>query len=251
MLSALRTLAQRTVALKQRLALRSRLQAYLRWWYRRKIIKTGCGLEIWRNWRIDRKYGGWCGGSYETRFEDTGAHGTSSIDYWQMPGVFDARNGLAIGPDDVLVDVGCGKGRVINWWLEQGLANKIIGIELDERFARPAAQRLRPFPNVTILHGNALDLIPPDGTIFFLFNPFNGTTLRAFLDRLLEVCGNRKNLTVVYYLCVFVNDLEDHPRWLVEHGVTKTFYPLAVLRPREAPVAALKGDRAPERVASC
>ena len=43
-----------------------------------------------------------------------------------LPKLFNERNGTAIKSSDVLVDVGCGRGRVINWWLSLGLGNKIV-----------------------------------------------------------------------------------------------------------------------------
>jgi len=62
---------------------------------------------------------------------------------------------------------------VLNWWLHQGLTNRMVGIELDERFAGttvgPACGTTPMSPSV---RGSALDHIPADGTIFFLFNPF-------------------------------------------------------------------------------
>jgi len=38
---------------------------------------------------------------------------------------------LRFGPADVIVDVGCGKGRSLNWLIDHFPANAIYGIELD------------------------------------------------------------------------------------------------------------------------
>jgi SAM-dependent methyltransferase len=204
-----------------------------RLWYM-KVVKTRCGFESLRNWLLDRKYGGSCGGAYPTRFEEVGAKATSSIDYYQLSRLFHEKNGVVIKESDVLVDVGCGKGRVINWWLHQGLRNQIVGIELDERFARPAAERLKPYDNVRIVCGNALDNVPEDGTVFFLFNPFHAPVVEAFKDRLFSMFRDRGNVTILYCKCNYLDLFRNDPNWVVEPLRLRTFYPSAVIR--------LKGD---------
>jgi SAM-dependent methyltransferase len=203
---------------------------WIAWFYWMQIIKTRCGLESVRNFLIDRHFGGSCGGAYPTRFADSGARGTSSVDYYQLPKLFHEQNGVVIRPSDVLLDVGCGKGRVINWWLGRGLRNKMIGIELDERFAAPTAERLRKYSNVSIVCGNALEHIPPDGTLFFLFNPFTAPVVEAFKDRVIEVCGEDGDVTIVYSFCVHADIFRNDPRWVVEPARTKTFWPAVVVR---------------------
>src|SRR5262249_34690801 len=79
-------------ALKQRLALRTRFTRWLRRFMRMKVVKFRGGIELIRNWVIDRRYGGWCGGVYQSRFGSTGAWGTSSVDYYQMPRIFHRDN---------------------------------------------------------------------------------------------------------------------------------------------------------------
>ncbi len=153
-----------------------------------------------------------------------------------LPKLFNERNGTAIKSSDVLVDVGCGRGRVINWWLSLGLGNKIVGIEMEDRFAAEAAARLAPYPNVRIIQGNALEHIPPDGTIFYLFNPFGREVLAAYKDRLIDVFGAGLDVTIVYHFACHADVFENDPRWVVEPGRTKTFHPSVIVRP--APVTA-------------
>jgi len=218
-------------ALRRGLGWRMRaVRGWVFWFYRMQLVKTRCGLELLRNYLFDRQFGSSCGGAYPTRFADTGARGTSSVDYCQLPKLFHERNGVMIRDTDVLVDVGCGKGRVINWWLRRGLHNKMIGIELDDRFAAPTAERLRQFPNVSIVCGNALENIPPDGTLFFLFNPFTAPIVAAFKDRVIEVCGEAADVTIVYSLCAHAEVFRNDPRWVVTSVQTKTFWPAVVIR---------------------
>jgi len=197
-------------------------------------IKTRFGIETVRNWYIDRRFGGPCGGTYASRFEETGAWGTSSVDYYQMPRLFSAAHGTAIKPSDVLVDVGCGRGRVINWWLSLGLGNSIYGIELDPKFAHEAARRLKSYRNVRIIEGNAIDNIPQDATLFFLFNPFKPPVVEAFKNRLVDMFGECAGITIIYYMCLYKSIFEADDRWVVEPIYSKTFWPAAVIRMRGA-----------------
>jgi hypothetical protein len=80
---------------------------------------------------------------------------------------------------------------VLNWWLGRGLDNRIVGLELDKGLARVAAERLRRHPNVVIRTGNAIDNLPADGTLFWLFNPFTANAsgsqlMQALSERLLN-----------------------------------------------------------------
>jgi len=232
--------ARRLLKIKQTLRLRTRTLEYARfarrrlhWKFRQKFIKTRLGIEPVRNFLIDRKYGGWCGGKFRTRFGHTGAHGTSSADYYQLRKLFCAENGIAITPSDVLVDIGCGRGRVLNWWLSLELGNRIIGIELDDRFASEAAQRLKPYPNVTVISGDAVQNMPADATIFHVFNSFNDQIMEPFKERLYALYKDRGNVTVVYQFCQYLSLWENDPRWVVEPVRTKTFYKSVIIRMRK------------------
>jgi hypothetical protein len=87
---------------------------------------------------------------------------------------------VPISPDDVLVDVGCGEGRVINFWLSQGWKNPMIGIEAVEAVADEARKRYRKYPNVSIVTGDALANLPCNGTLFYLYNPFGEEVVAQF-----------------------------------------------------------------------
>ena len=101
---------------------------------------------------------------------------------------------LTIAPDDVLVDIGCGEGRVINFWLSRGLKNRLIGIEIDEAVAKRTRRRYRKYPNVTIIHGDAIARLPSEGTIFYLYNPFSAETVARF-----EAAVRDLGATIVYH----------------------------------------------------
>jgi len=134
---------------------------------------------------------------------------------------------------DVLVDIGCGKGRVINWWLDQGFANQIVGLELDETVALKTKRRLRRHKNVTIICGDALTHLPENGTIFYLFNPFKEPWVVGLKQRLESILAKRAGTTIFYYNCRYSDVFKNDPNWMVEEIVLgPRFHRLAVMRMR-------------------
>jgi hypothetical protein len=140
-----------------------------------------------------------------------GAQRTQSTPYESLEALFAA---VEIGPDDVLVDVGCGKGRVIHWWLMRGLRNRIIGLELNAKVAARAARTFRRHANVEVRPGDALAALPPEGTIWYLFNPFDRAQLARFRDALTAARGDRG--ATILYCNMYHEDLFPAPRWDVE-----------------------------------
>ncbi len=132
-----------------------------------------------------------------------------------------------ICPDDVLVDVGCGKGRVIAWWLSRGYRNRIIGIELDEELALFAKHIFSEYDNVTIIHGDIIDSWPKDSNVFYLFNPFDRGTMLKFKSKLkanVRIKGKTghsdtqlsKEILAIYYYPVHIDVFLDDPVFIVE-----------------------------------
>lgn len=217
---------ERVAASARRRVGRERLRRH----WRLGVLKTRFGTELVRNYAIDRRYGGSCAGSAATAFGHLGAYGTSSVDYWQLRRIFSRENGVQITAEDVLVDVGCGKGRVLNHWLELGLDNQIVGIELDERFAAFAARRLAGYANVEVIHGDALESLPADGTLFFLFNPFDKDVLARFAERLATNFACQERLRVIYYFAMHAQVFERDPRFVVEPFAMAAFHPGVIVR---------------------
>lgn len=180
---------------------------------RAKIVRLKQRSErLIRNTSLDLRYGGFLGGSKMTSHSHLGASNTVNTDYAVMPQIFDGR----IRESDVLVDIGCGKGRVINWWLSRGHRNRIVGIDLDEEIAARTRRRLSRYANVSILTGNALDLLPPDGTVFYLYSPFTAQVFREFRDRLREMFSHRGDVTVLYYAPYHLDVFREDPSWEIE-----------------------------------
>jgi 16S rRNA A1518/A1519 N6-dimethyltransferase RsmA/KsgA/DIM1 with predicted DNA glycosylase/AP lyase activity len=161
-----------------------------------------------RNAVRDLRYGGLLGGTIKTSHAHLGAHDVGNADYDDLTELFAQ---VEIGPEDVIVDVGCGKGRAINWFLSHHPRTRIYGLELEPDVCAKTAHRLRRHANVTILCGDATELLPADGTVFYLFNPFGPDVLARFIAAFLAVDAPRKR-TIVYYNCKFVELFQAEPR---------------------------------------
>ncbi len=206
------------------------------------------GVRIFRNLLLDLRYGGFLGlnlglhginplpdgkGPPSAEFSYSPYHWLaclSNSDVECLQRIFDHR----IKASDVLVDVGCGRGRVINWWLDHGCHNQVFGIELDPATAERTRRRLRGHKNVTIITGDAAQNIPPQGTLFYLFNPFDAPTLAAFKDRLKETAADPKNVRIFYYTPTHIQVFQDDPAWnvqieTIEASRAAQFNPLAVI----------------------
>jgi GT2 family glycosyltransferase len=212
----------------QRALSRWRQPAYIRHKWRTEFVKTRFGLATLQDYLIDRRYGGSCGGTHASQWTYMGYHGTSSAHYVYLGRIFDH---VKLDADDVLVDVGCGKGRVLNFWLQRGLPNRLVGIDIDPRFAGYTSRRLASFPNVEVLCGDALEVLPPDATVYFLFNPFKRDVMERFKQRLEESHEPAKRLTVVYYMAYFADNTDlfaSDPDWEIYRVPENTFHPAIV-----------------------
>jgi SAM-dependent methyltransferase len=112
-----------------------------------------------------------------------------------------------VGPDDNLVDLGSGLGRVVI--LAHLLTGATaLGVEIQEHLIHSSRARADELAldRVSFVHANAAD-IRLDGSVFLLYAPFNGEMLTRVLHRLEEV-ARRRPITV----CTV--DLELDVPWL-------------------------------------
>jgi hypothetical protein len=180
-----------------------------------RAVRTRLGARTLQNLVTDVRFGGWAGGIVASPFAAQGASRVQSTDYAALARLH-ARNDIRIGQADVLVDVGCGRGRVINWWLSRGLRNGMVGLELVPAVAGATAARLRPYLNVEIRCGDAVELLPPEGTFFYLYNPFDAQVMRRFADALLARAERPADVRVLYFNCRHVDVFRADPRWRVQ-----------------------------------
>ncbi|MGE5404429.1 MAG: methyltransferase domain-containing protein [Candidatus Saccharibacteria bacterium] len=143
----------------------------------------------------------------------SGANQTQSAEYLALIHAFGK---IEMSESDVVVDVGCGRGRAIIWLLKNRKVAKIYGVELNDKVAQQTAKRFAKYNNVDIINGDALESIPQEATVFYLYNPFVGSIVLRYKEKLEELFYTKKSITIVYhnpiYLKVFLND----PKWTIE-----------------------------------
>lgn len=174
------------------------------------------------DWRFMRRS---LGGVLPSRFAATGSKGVQSTSYRVLPQLFEGR----VRDDDVLVDVGCGRGRVLSWWLRRGYRNRMIGLELDDEIAADTRRRLARYPQVSIVSGDAVEKLPDTGTLFFLFNPFDRATLVRFRDKLAGTA--RDSVRAVYYNALHIDVFGGDPGWEIMPIATRKCLDCAVVHP--------------------
>lgn len=186
-------------------------------WFRQRLtwryVSRRVPLGIWqiRGAWIDWRFGGTTFVNEPSRFKHVGAHLVQSLDYENCAAT---TRLIQVQPDDVLVDVGCATGRMLNWWLACGFRNRMIGVELDPEIAEKTRRRLSPQKNVEIITGDAADCTPLSATVCYLFSPFSREVLQRWHDRILEHSLSGR-LTVLYVNPQFLDVFEQSRRWSI------------------------------------
>ncbi|NHA04068.1 class I SAM-dependent methyltransferase [Mucilaginibacter sp. HC2] len=131
---------------------------------------------------------------------------TVSTNYEELEIIFLQK--ISLQPDDVIIDVGCGKGRVFSYLLYKGFTNKMIGYEINQMVGSKTKKRLSRFKNIEIRCDNIFDDFPRQGNIFYLYNPFKEAMVTEFMHRILEIAD--RNPIVIYnnpiHLGIFDNE---------------------------------------------
>lgn len=126
---------------------------------------------------------------------------------------------IHLSPEDVIYDIGCGKGRFC-CYIARYPVKKVIGIDIVPELCEIAEsnlvsvrKRISPYEirNEDVAVGNLTE-----GTIYYLFNPFGEKTLRCFLDNLKSTYPDTQNhpIRIIYFNTTHANVFEDYP-WLV------------------------------------
>lgn len=125
---------------------------------------------------------------------------------------------LKPGPEDIFVDFGSGKGRVVFFTAVQKL-KKVIGVEMDKSLVDAARNNLANFKfaktAIEFINEEAVNFKIKDETIFFMFNPFGRKTLEKVLDNIKKsLLDNPRQIRLVYYAPAH-RYLLDNESWLI------------------------------------
>jgi cyclopropane fatty-acyl-phospholipid synthase-like methyltransferase len=108
-----------------------------------------------------------------------------------------------VGKDSVVIDFGCGLGRVVFAAAHLG-AKQSIGVEFDEDLFRAAESNKissKFKDKVSFSHTDASQFnIPVDANIFFFFNPFGAATMADVIQNIEKsIKTTPRKITIVYY----------------------------------------------------
>jgi len=130
------------------------------------------------------------------------------------------------GPQDVFCDIGSGMGRILCVVAREPV-RKCVGVELLEPLCQIARRnaislRGRKAP-IQIVCGDATTVDLSEGTIYFMFNPFGGETLRDTLENIrCSLSQKPRAIRIAYYNSKYQSVLEAL-RWLVKVHEFDTF----------------------------
>lgn len=121
--------------------------------------------------------------------------------YEVMDALFDV---FTPNSDDVLVDYGCGLGR-LNFYLEHRFGIRSVGVEMADEYYKRSMKNLASYKgkkdNIVFCHAKAEDYaVSSDTTIFYFFNPFSVDIFRRVINRILcSVNEHPRAITLILY----------------------------------------------------
>lgn len=155
---------------------------------------------------FDRRYG--VETEEATSTEDAGITDPLSTHY-EPAGILSLRRILppgSVGPDDVFVDFGSGKGRVVLQAAMDYPFRAVYGVELSESLHAVAERNVATMrqrfgdTEVQLFQEDARSAELPDTvTVAYFYNPFRGAVFQTVVERLLaSVDRNPRRLRIVY-----------------------------------------------------
>lgn len=137
-----------------------------------------------------------------------GANPAQSISYYYLN---ELKKNIKYSDDDVFVDVGCAWGRLIGYMRIKTKIKNFIGVEVNESVAEFARNTFSNDKNVKIIVGSILDEFPREGTIYYLFNPFDEKVLKSFLENIEK--DIKGTIRVLYLHPVYCDAFKNRNGW--------------------------------------
>ena len=104
--------------------------------------------------------------------------------------------------EDVVVDYGCGKGR-ISFFINSQVGCKVIGVDHSEKLLEIANKNLESYgknDDIVFIHSKAEDYIPDEANRFYFFNPFSTKIFRWVLKKIEESYEkNPREMLIFFY----------------------------------------------------
>ena len=138
-----------------------------------------------------------------------GGTGSQSTHYVLLKHIF---SHVKLTSDDVFLDVGCGKGRVLAFLIKEKCSCHLCGVEHNTQVARQAERWIRRYPQAQIIIGDAFALDFNDYTVLSLARSFLPKTFLTFVERL-EATITHPITLIYWYDQQSGHLLKDRPGW--------------------------------------
>jgi SAM-dependent methyltransferase len=161
-----------------------------------------------------------------------------------------AMRGVDVSPADTFLDIGCGKGRVVEQAARRPF-KRVLGVELSTELAEQARQLLererdrRRCGAVEIFAANITTWqVPDDVTVIYVYNALSGDPLEAMLDRIAESAARApRRLLMLYVNPLSESTVIEHPHFeLRGRGGRRRW---AATDPRRVSVFEVRPERSP------
>ncbi len=143
----------------------------------------------------------------ETRLDDYGLDDPERVRYVATSRLVVPRvlRRIEVGPDDVFIDFGSGKGRVV-YQAARFPFKRVIGVEIAEELNRVARYNIDHnrdrlvCGDVELVTEDAVSYqVPDDVTVAYFYHPFEGRTFARVIDNLVaSLDRNPRQLRIIY-----------------------------------------------------
>lgn len=207
------------------------------------LVRRSVLLTTWIIIRIEEDLTNvyYCRLGLDTGRPDMGLYlpGSSRIGYnpvkWRvLRGIFGS---VFVCRKDVLLDYGCGKGRVIVWAAARFPLRRIIGVELDPQLHALAETNIRNWQgrrrcdHIALIQGDATEFdVPDDVTIIFLYNPFLGDIFNKVIAKIVQSLTRRPRSLRVFYIHPRMHDTLIGAGFSIERQNVRPPYEWAIYR---------------------
>src|SRR5262245_34945938 len=109
---------------------------------------------------------------------------------------------LELKPNDVFVDIGCGKGRVVCCVCRFPI-KRVVALELNPDLLNQTLENIQRMRGrkalIEPVQRTAEDYEYPDATVVYLYNPFNARVTASVMDKLFESHSQSPRIMRVVY----------------------------------------------------
>ncbi|MDZ4787362.1 MAG: class I SAM-dependent methyltransferase [Blastochloris sp.] len=145
---------------------------------------------------------------------------------------------IAIGPDDIFIDYGCGKGRTLLLASLRGF-KKVIGIEFSSQLCSSCAENIQHFRNKTgsdavfeVICNDVINFrLRNDETVFYFFHPFDDAVMKHVLDNIIKSLEDRPRMIhLIYYLPRHYSIFLNYPQFRITKKLISYGYECLIYR---------------------